>query len=198
MKTALTHLLRFLSTRGLARVQIVEDSQRDYDPATDFYRKLRQAIVAALEAGSPVPMQTLLGNVHEKKLPHYTKCVEQVTVWMSKTGFTEVVPIRSSLSYVLGELKVNVSPELLVTVDGKRYIVKLYLAQETLSPHALRALGFLIRSTFGQRIADAQPAVFDVRKGKLRPIGESSKRRTRQWLLGEAAGFIAMWKGRAA
>ncbi len=197
MKSPLTHLLRFLSSTGLARVQIVEDSQRDYDPAHDFYKKLRAAIVAALQAGNPEPMEAVLRTAHKKKVGHYTDCAEQVAAWMSKTNF-KVLGVLASMPYTLGELKVNVSPELLLEVDGHRYIVKLYLAQEPLSPHALRALGFLIRSTFGDRIRGTQPAVLDVRKGKLRPIAESSKKRTRQWLLGEAAGFIAMWKGRAA
>jgi hypothetical protein len=195
VKTSLTHFLRFLSTRGLARVQIVTDSQQKYDPATDYYRKLREGIIDALASGNTKPLWALLGSVSDdRKIPHYKVCIERLEGWLRKNKLN-VISQLDPATYKLGHLRVNVSPELVMQINARRHIVKLYMAKEPLSPYALRAYGFLVRNTHGE---SAEPAILDVRNGKLRTARVTSKRRTLQWLLGEAAAFIEIWEGRAA
>jgi hypothetical protein len=191
MRVALNTFVSFVSVSGLAKVNKVAEAKREYHVQHDFYKKLRDRVIAALSKGDMTKVQQLPRIVKDdRKVSNYAACIEGLEKWMDKTTFS-VVGVVAPAYWIHGELQISVNPELLIRVDGEAFAVKLYMGKDRLSRAALQTYGYLV-ATSHKELRDAMPAILDLRRSRLIPV-PASTRRVRQLVEGEAAAFITMW-----
>jgi hypothetical protein len=87
-------------------------------------------------------------------------------------------------------LRVRINPELGMSIDGSRYLVKLYFKQDSLSKSKKDAMLHLL--AHGTSLTGAIPAILNVRLQKL-VVAESPTPWVEAQLAQEAAMFVAMW-----
>lgn len=190
MRVGLNNFLRFISANGLSKVNQVLEALQDYLPGRDYYKDFREEAVLALVTGKTDRLQKLIDNLaDERKKPHYEMCLAGFQQWLAKTQY-RVVSHPKPRSWKAGEIQIAVNPEILIEVGNTLYIVKLYLSKEKLSQPARRAYAWLVGETHGK---EPTAALLDVRKSRLTPVPAPTDR-IEQWIRGEVAAFIALWK----
>lgn len=190
MRVGLNNFLRFISASGVSKVnQVVEALQR-YREWKDYYKDFRGAGVLGITSGDIGRLEVLVeGITDETKARHYAICLEGLKKWLAKANY-KVISHPATQSWDAGEFRIIVNPEVVLELDGVVYMVKLYMAKEHLSQPARRAYAWLVAQTHG---GSAIPALLEVRKGKLTPCPAPNDR-IGQWITGEVAAFIALWK----
>lgn len=190
MRVGLTNFLRFISASGISKVNQVLEATQDYRDWKDYYKDFREAAVPAIANRDLQRVEALVARItDETKAQHYGLCLQGLKQWMNKTEYRVISRPRTA-SWDAGEIRVVVNPEVLLEIEGVVYMVKLYMAKEKLSQPARRAYAWLVGQTHNQSVT---PALLEVRKGKLTPC-PSANARIGQWIRGEVAAFIALWR----
>ncbi len=195
-KISLTTFVDFVSKSGTTRLTCVRKAkglyQQEYEPAFDFWKPLRDAIVEMHKHNRP---KDTLGNVlagltDKNKRNLYPSRIRAYKRWVGRKTIQWAGCDPEIWQH--GSLLVRVNPELGVSINGSKYIIKLYFKEECLSKNRVDTMLFLIQSTFSRNHPNATPGILDVPRGKLiRPTRNISD--IDALLEGEAAAFIQMW-----
>jgi hypothetical protein len=195
VKIPLTTFLDFTTASGTARLTQVRKAHRQegvaYQPATDYWRPLRNGIRDAFEADwSAVDAIDHLKQVSSdpRKQDRYQQCLSGLERWTRNTTFGR--SIRRSGVWESGGLLVTVNPELLLEIDGVPTAVKLYFRGQILAKPSVNTLLYLI----GEAVpGNPRPAILDVPRGRL--IVETVAVADLDIVLeGDAAQFMTMWR----
>jgi hypothetical protein len=190
MRIGLNNFLRFIAATGLSKVNQVLEAVQDYRDWKDYYKDFREEAVLAMSTRNLKRLKRVVDEIEDDvKAHHYEICFDAFQKWLAKTDFT-IISHPAPVSWDAGEIRISVNPELIIDIDGVRYIVKLYLAKERLSQPARRAYAWLVNQTHG---TGAKPAILEVRKGRLNACPDPNKK-VGQWIKGEVAAFVALWK----
>lgn len=188
---ALVHMgifVEFSAAQGTARVDCVADSKRDYDPRRDFYKGFRERAVKQFLGGWNA--QEFRKRVREVKTPNkqasYEACRAALTRWAQ--GKTISGSRAANRNWEAGSLEVRVNPELRLTIDGSKYLVKLYFKADELTAARRESTLFLLSETAPQGV---KAAVLDVRRGDLLVAGEFDPSLD-ALLLSDAAAFASL------
>lgn len=191
---SLTYFLDFVLKAGTPKVTVVEEfKDRDkYDPRTDFYKPLREKLVAVHRSGGLVAeLETWARTVHDKKQPSYLAVVAGYKKFVGKQKLSWFTPPKAN--HPVGPLVVNVNPELGLEIQGVPHVIKLYLKDD---PPLTKPRAQLILYLLDQALADPTlPRTFgvlDARKGKLHTSGAPPRGIT-ALLAGEAVSFATMF-----
>ncbi|HYP56412.1 MAG TPA: hypothetical protein VEQ41_08970 [Solirubrobacterales bacterium] len=188
---ALVHMgifVEFTVAQGTARVECVADSKRDYDPRTDFYKGLRERTIKQFVGGWDA--QEFRRLVREVKTPNkqasYETCRANLTKWAQNKDITaSKAPNRN---WEAAGLQVRVNPELRMTIDEKKYVVKLYFKADELTASRRENALYLLAETAPQGV-DA--AILDIRRRKLLIAGEPDPNLD-ALLVSDAAAFATL------
>jgi hypothetical protein len=194
---SLTTFVDFVNASGTPRLTCVRDAkamyEQKYDPRTDFWKALREAIVEVHVNGRPVSdLNQLLCELRDVK--KRSKYPNHVKMYQRFIGRKEVKWLGvDTVDWTSGDLRVRVNPELGLLIDDKAYVVKLYLKGQ--QPTKLRSdtILHLIRETLSTKQAKAIPGLLDVGRGKL-IVPTVEVPGLGALLRGEAAAFASMWK----
>lgn len=180
----------------VAKVRALK-SRGDYEPATDFWRPLRNAITAyhARPDGDQRTLRDFLPTVTERRVARYEAAMR---------GHTRFIRNKSIKGYrapsgtwSVGSLRVRVNPEVGLRIGDRRYIAKLYFKADVLSRARSQALIALMEEVLRPQVPSAVTfAVLDVANADLRTAdGRSSIADTQLALRSEARAFIEIWEG---
>ncbi len=197
IEVSMTTFVDFVASSGSSRLTSVRQAKRaygePYGPARDFYRPLREAIVAMHEAGAPEQsLDSALDNLTDpRKVAAYRECVTAYQRWCGQKRFVWVGTRSEDWQY--GDLVIRVNPELGIRINGTAHVVKLYFKSTIPSKTKFETMFQLLRSGLQSGDASCRPAVLDVRRGKL--IRASRPIEGIQALLeAEAAEFQTLWR----
>ncbi len=192
----LTTFVDFVVKSGTPKLTCVRRAKdlyrQDYEPAFDFWKPLREAIVRMHKDGASKKAldAVLLGLSDKNKRKLYPQRIASYKKWLGRKS-VEWVGCEMRL-WKHATLVVRVNPELAVRINGEPYLIKLYFKQDPLSKTRVDAILHLIRDVFSEGYADFVPAVLDVARSKLheptKPIPAIDV-----LLRGEAAAFVTMW-----
>ena len=188
MRVGLSNFLRFISASGASKVNKVIEAQQEYREWKDFYKDFREGVLLSLAKKDTERLEAIVSGIEARKFDHYQNCLLGYQKWLSVTDF-KVISFPKSESWESGGARISVNPEVVIEIDGTKYLVKLYMSQETLSQPARRAYAWLVAQTHG---GDYVAALLEIRKGKL-IVCTSKSAKIGQWLKGEAATFVALW-----
>lgn len=180
--------VEFTVAQGTARVDCVADSKRDYDPRTDFYKGFRERAIRQLVDGWDA--QEFRRSVREVKTPNklasYEACRAGLTRWAQSRSI--VATKAPNKNWEAAGLEVRVNPELRLTIDGEKYVVKLYFKADELTAARRENTLFLLSETAPQGV---QAAILDVRRSRLIAAGNSDPNLD-ALLISDAAAFATL------
>lgn len=184
-------------TAKLACVTDVKQSQSvEYDPRSDWWKQLREFIPRNhRERGTKAKLDWLVDQVSARKKDSYSARVNAYKEWWGARNIRWVG--GSSRSWHAGGVEVSVNPELFVSVDGVRHVVKLYFkASERLTEERVNVVLRLLELTYRNGSSpDGRPmvGVLDLAQGEYYEPS-SSLARLDPVLEGEAASFFTIWQ----
>jgi hypothetical protein len=160
-----------------------------YDKRTDYWLRLRSAIMSVHEQGKPLStLDTLLAQVPGGKTENYADAISGYKRWAGKRGLQSAG--QRHITWQHGGLTVNVNPELDLDIDDVHVLVKLYLNKEALSRTRLDLALHLLQVSVP---SGAVGAILDVRRGKQH-VAETKPDRAMDALLeAEADGLLKLW-----
>jgi hypothetical protein len=194
IRVSLTNFLDFTAASGAGRLTQVRKAKdqvaKPYDPATDYWRPLREGIREEFEqgwSGKDSLAELRRVSADPRKLERYSECVKGLSKWARGKSFGR--SSKFSKQWRSGELSIVVNPELLLEINGTRTAVKLYFRAEKLSKPKVDTLLYLFSQTLP---SGAEAGILDVPRGRL--IQETVDIPLLDIVLeGDAAQFATMW-----
>lgn len=195
IEISLTNLVDFaFATTPASKLRVVRTAKavyaQDYDVARDYYGPIRKSIVKMHKSGAPpTTLDAVLNNVSTKKHANYGACIKGHKKWMKNKSLAWYG--GHPLDWTSGGLRVSLNPELFLSVNGQKHVLKLYLKGEGLAQTRAGTMLHLLEAAFGGPAVTV--GILDVRRSNLmtpsRPIAGIDA-----LLAGEAASFREIWK----
>lgn len=185
----LTRFIDFTVAQGAARVRAVAAAKKDYEPQTDFYKRIRAATIRQFEDGWDATKfrKTVEKISTEHKVEHFEECRAGLAKWArNKTISATQAPNKL---WMASGLEVQVNPELRMVVDGDKFVVKLYFSAPKLSKARRDHMLYLLEEAAP---AGQTAAILDVRRSKLIPA-PATRRELGPLLAAEAGAFVALY-----
>lgn len=191
---SLTDLVDVILKTGMPKVTKVTQikSRPDYEPAFDYYKQLREAIIENhRKGGTKKEFQIVAGSVgNPKKEDNYGAAIVGYSKWWGKKDLKWIEPQREI--YSKNGIDVIINPELGLDVDGQKYFIKLYLKSDPLSKNRADLILSLLGSVFSiEKKKGIKMAILDVRNSKL--FVEPSKKVPVAVVDAELAYVAALW-----
>lgn len=166
-----------------------------YEPAFDFYKRLREGILEYHAGGQPFSyLQNLAASqTDEKKATAYPEVVAGYKKFIGNKKIQFFDPPASVWTY--DQLSVRINPELGLIYDKQAYVVKLFFKEspKITKPRTAGLAHLMYRQLASECPGGTKMAILDVRNGKLH--APTVPTATLDALIqGEAASFLAMWQ----
>ncbi len=168
---SLTHFVDFVSKAGTPKLTVVKNAKQQltdgYDPATDFYKAIRDGIIEMHKSGQPKTAldSVMTGLTDKKKLTAYPPIVKGYKKFLGKKLATWFDPPRDEWAH--GGLAVSVNPELGLKINDVRHVIKLYFKAEKLAKLRIDIATQLMKLVLGVSKKPLVFGVLDVRNAKL-------------------------------
>lgn len=159
---------------------------------TDYYKQIRDAIVAHHRNGNPfVTIQDVAANVKNKsKHENYPAIAAGYKLFRGKKQFKCFSPPQSD--WTTHGVSVSLNPELGLELAGAKNVIKLYFKADQPRKLEVRAILSLMDAVLQNVKRDFTMGILDVRRGKL--ITDNPPNPSLLALMqGEAAAIAAMW-----
>lgn len=169
-RLSLSDTVDIISKAGSPKAtKVSQVKNRDqYQPFSDFYKRLKSGIIDIHEAGGT---KSALDNIatsqtDSKKRSVYPVVIKGYKKWWGSKQLGWYAPF--SQTYTQHGVDVRVNPDLGLYINGVPHLIKLYLKDEKLMKARVDVITALMETALG---AQAQPgtvmAVIDVRNGKM-------------------------------
>ena len=193
-KISMTYFVDFVLKAGTPKLTGVREfKERKDELFTDFYRQIREAIVDMHRGNKQdkVLDEFLAAQTDERRRRIYPCVAAGYRKFISQSAMKWFDPHVGTCR--LGDLEVNVNPELGLVIDGKPHLIKMYFRGEPLSAKRLTVLlNLLTNGLDGVAPPGTVYAVLDVRKAKLHTF-KAPNPRLNVLLRGEAASFATIY-----
>ena len=194
-RISLTDFVDFVTRAGMPKLTKVKQLKHrgEYGPFSDFYRPLREAVIAAhqrRQGKAAIPAAALPAVAEDRRRRHYDELCAAYLAWWGRQELDYFPPPTALLRR--GDLTVSVNPELGLLIDRRPHVIKLYFKEPPLTKrYAEVAAALMHESLGGQAPSAAILGLLDVRRRRLhtlRPRPDLSA-----LLAGELAALEAMW-----
>jgi len=164
-RVPLTTFIDFTVAQDTTRVALARASEDQYDPRRDFYKGLRERTVRQFVDGwdAAAFRRSLREIKNPQKQTSYEACRLGLTQWARGQTIT-ASRARGASFWEAGGLEVRVNPELRLTVDGTRFMAKLYFKADELTRVRRKNMLFLLAETAPHGV---RAAILDARRGQL-------------------------------
>lgn len=169
-------------------------NREEYQPATDYYRPLRMALVTIHANGKDrTELDTILPAVKDqKKIANYHELIEAYRKFWGRKNMGWFTPPRGTYSH--SGVDVIVNPELGLIIDGISVVIKLYMKGDEISKAQIELIPVLMEVVLRpQTPSGALMALLDVRKGKLHYLGTSSLATSTAMINAELSYVATLW-----
>jgi hypothetical protein len=194
-RVSLTYFVDFVLKVGTPKIHGVKEfKEHRYDHLTDFYKPLREAIVEMHEKGrsDKVLDDFLPALADERKRRIFPGLVEGYRKFLHggapKKWFT---PPHTAMN--IGDLEININPELGFEIDGRPTLIKTYFRGEPLAQKRVNIVLGLISAALAPTRPGTLFAMLDVKNAKLYPMKTLPNPRLGLLLRGEAASFSTIY-----
>ncbi len=192
---SLTDFMEFVTKTGPTKYTKVKQIKgRDkYHPALDFWKPLRDAIIEFhTEEKNRAHFDNLLQSLSDKnKVKSYPELVSRYKSFLGRKTIKWFTPPKGEWKH--NDLRIKLNPELGLTINDKKFAIKLYFKSEQLSQMKVDLIILLLNEKL-KKPKDVNFAVLDVKHKKF----FSSTKLTESHLSlleGEALSFMQVWMG---
>ena len=192
-RVSLSYFVDFVLKVGTPKLSGVKEfKEHRYDHLTDFYRPLREAIIEMHEKGKPDraldEFLTTLGDERKRRIfpglvQGYRKFLRPTMKWFTPPHTT--LPV--------GDLEINVNPELGFEIDGTPYVIKTYFRGEPLAQKRVGVVLGLVTSALGPGRPGTVFGMLDVKNARLHTLKSAPNPRLGLLIRGEAASFSTIY-----
>ncbi|MHB8954571.1 MAG: hypothetical protein ACYC4U_16490 [Pirellulaceae bacterium] len=193
---SLTRFLDFTMKSGAPKLTSLQQTKKQladrYNPATDYYKQIRDAIVAHHRDGRPFStVETVATNVNNRsKQDNYPAIAAGYKSFQGKTQVKWFSPPQGN--WTAQGVRVSLNPELGLEIKGTPHVIKLYFKADQPRKLEVRAILSLMDAELQNPNGSLVMCVLDVRRGKL--ITDNPPNPALMALMqGEAAAIAAMW-----
>ncbi len=169
-RISLTDFVDIVARSGRPKLTKVREvkARGQYDPRADFYKALRDEIVAVHQSGRPRDglKRLLPGLTDQKKRTLYPILIQGYLRWWGRRSITWFAPPTGVFSE--SGIEVSVNPELGLVIDAQRYVIKLYFKAEPITKNRIDIVSHLMEIHLRSQVRRGEIfAVLDVRKGRI-------------------------------
>jgi hypothetical protein len=192
-KISLTYFVDFVLKAGTPKLSGVREfKERKDDLSFDFYRQIREAIVDMHRLGKPdsVLDDFLAAQRDERRRRVYPSVVAGYRQFLASAKMTWFEPPVGSCR--LGDLEININPDLGLVIDGKPHLIKIYFRGEPLSAKRTSVVLNLLAGGLAETNPGKVLALLDVRNAKIHTF-KAPNPRLGVLLRGEAAAFSTIY-----
>ena len=196
IEISLTQFVDFILKTGTPRLtevrRIKSQHKSGYHPSRDFYRKLRDGIVEYHEYNRERTFFNNLsrGITDRNKLSIYPELINAYKKFLGRKDVAWFDQAKDFWNYK--ELRVSINPELGLTLNDNKYLIKLYFKEEPkLTKQRIRIISNLMDTL--DRPDDVQLAILELRRGKFHELGYPDDDML-PLLHGDADAFITMYR----
>ena len=192
-RVSLTYFVDFVLKVGTPKLSGVKEfKEHRYDHLTDFYKPLREAIVDMHEKGKPDrALDDFLGTLtDERKRRIFPGLVAEYRKFL-RPGMKWFTPPHTTLP--VGDLEININPELGFEIDGTQYLIKTYFRGEPLAQKRVAIVLGLITAALGPGRPGTVFAMLDVKNSRLHTLKSAPNPRLGLLIRGEAASFSTIY-----
>jgi hypothetical protein len=184
--------VEFASATASARItavqNVISNDFGGYDPSHDFYRQFRTAISEGIANGDdPLRVRRAVEEVSPRRRAHYEALASGWTGWRRNK---DLAVFSQPRDWPSAGLDVRVSPQFTWRHRNDSYLVWPYLKGPELSRDGIQAAIRLVELTHPD--SGRQPALLDVRRGRIYHAAKRRRRGFDAWLRSEAAAFISL------
>ncbi|APR80142.1 Hypothetical protein A7982_05489 [Minicystis rosea] len=193
-RVSLTYFVDFVLKVGTPKLAGVKEfKEHRYDHLTDFYKPLREAVVDMHEKGRPDrSLDDFLGTLtDERKRRIFPGLVEGYRKFLGASPKKWFTPPHTTMP--IGDLEININPELGFEIDGRPTLIKTYFRGEPLAQKRVNIVLGLISAALAPTRPGTQFAMLDVKNARLYPMKASPNPRLPLLLRGEAASFSTIY-----
>lgn len=168
---SLTEFIDFMVATGTSRLTKVRQAKcrDDYDPRTDYWKPLRDGIVAFHDPANAKSknqyFSELVAGTHPNKIKAYTDVSDNYKRFLGRKTITKLPIARSTWTH--GDLTVRINPEIFLNIDGSRNLIKLYFKQDPLSKAKTDAILTLMSAALPATARVDEYAIYDGRNNRL-------------------------------
>jgi hypothetical protein len=196
IEISLTDFVDFVSKTGGAKLTKVRQikTRDEYQPYSDFYKTLREGIIDIHKRGaSKKELNNLLdGLTDEKKIKNYPDAISGYKKFWGNKNFKWFTPFHKH--WKVGDVDININPELGLEYNDKFMVIKLYMKAEKLTKDRVsQILSLLEKQLRPQAEDEILFCVLDVKNAKLF-CNESKDISFIPLLEGEVRSFETIWK----
>jgi len=194
-KVSLTYFVDFVLRSGTPKLTGVREyKERKDELSTDFYRSIREGILAMhkrreCEASLDVVLNAQDDEKKRRIYPHVIAGYRKFLAAGDKRWFA---PPQGEIR--LGDLTINLNPEVGFLIDKKPHVVKLYFRQEPLASKRSSVVLALLQNGLGRTYPKHTFAMLDVQRAKLHTSATPPNPRLEVLLRGEAAAFSTIYE----
>lgn len=200
IRITLTEFVNFVSKSGSAKISVVKAAKKrremeDNPYCTDYWYMLRNRIVEFHKKDKTIDfLDELLRLIPDNKKENYDALINGYKKFLGKKKVKYITPIRKT--WVIGDISIALNPELVLEMNKKIYVIKLYMSvQESMNQKLTDLITSLLEHEMRAKVGGDEPifTVLDVRNGRLY---KQKKRDSSLYALlkGEARSFETQWK----
>lgn len=195
-RISLTDFVDFVTRAGMPKLTKVKQLKQrgEYHPYADFYRSMREAVIAAHAEGrgkASIGPAALQGVGLDRRVHHYDALIAGYLGWWGRRDLEWFAPPQSVRAFDGFDLRVN--PELGLRVDGEPTVIKLYFKEPALSKRYAEVVACVMHEAFPATSDRPAPvmALLDVRRRRLHRLAPRPE--LSALVAGELAALAAMW-----
>ncbi|WP_437207091.1 hypothetical protein [Planctomicrobium sp. SH664] len=196
IEISLTRFIDFTIKSGSPKFTSLRETKKQsadgYDPVTDYYKQIRDAIVAHHRNGKSFStIETIAANVSNKsKRDNYPEIAQGYKKFLGRKQVTWFKPPQAD--WTAHGVSVSVNPELGLEFNGARNVIKLYFKGPEPKKLEVRGILSLMDANLQNSTRTLTMGLLDVRRGKL-ITDEPPDGNLLALMQGEAASIAAMW-----
>lgn len=192
---SLTSLVDIVSKSGTPKATCVRDVKAQmsapYDPATDYYRGIREAIIEAHVNGlGKRHISTAANAANFRRAATYTQLAADYNGWWGRKSIAYFDPPRATWQPP-GLFEVNVNPELGLEINGTQHVIKLYFKSDAITKARVDIITHLMQQELSSPGTAYEFSVLDIRRRRLHTITPPSG--LGPLLIAELAYVAALW-----
>lgn len=197
IKTSITDFTEFILKSGSSKQtkvrQLTKRELLPYNPAHDFYKKLRESILNLHKSGKPKKeLEKIIGYVSDpKKRGKYPALVEKYCRFLGRKKPAWFKPPRGTWKHE--NLTVRLNPELGLTFNGKHHVIKLHFSDSPVTKGKADLVLTLLKDLPVDDPANTVYCFLDIKNNKLY-TSDKVKMDLTPILKGEALNFISLWQ----
>lgn len=193
-RVSLTYFVDFVLKVGTPKLTGVKEfKEHRYDHLTDFYKPLREAIVDMHEKGRSdrVLDDFLLTLTDERKRRIFPDLLAGYRKFLGSASMKWFTPPHTAMT--VGDLEININPELGFEIGGTPHLIKTYFRGEPLAQKRVNVVLGLITAALGATRPGTVFSMLDVKNARVYTLKSAPNPRLGLLLRGEAASFSTIY-----